>query len=49
MRLAGHVTRVGDSRVAHKVLVELPDGKRPLGKPRCRCENNMNIDLQEVG
>ena len=26
-----------------------PEGKRPLGRPRCRCENNIKMDLQEVG
>jgi len=33
----------------YKVLVTQPEGKRPLGRPRCRWEDNINMDLQEVG
>ena len=33
----------------HKVLVGKPDGKRPLGRPRRRLEDNIKMDLQEVG
>jgi len=33
----------------YRVLVRKPEGKRPYGRPRCRWENNMKIDLQEVG
>ena len=33
----------------HSVLVGKPEGKRPLGRPRHRCENNIKMDLQEVG
>ena len=33
----------------HKVLVGKPDGKRPLGRPRCTWEDNIKMDLQEVG
>jgi len=40
---AGHVARMG--RVAYRVLVGNPEGKRPLGRPRHRRENNMNLDL----
>jgi len=36
-------------RVAYRVLVGNPKGKRPLGRPRCRWEDNIKIDLQEVG
>jgi hypothetical protein len=39
----------GEERVVHMVLVGKPEGKRPLGKPRRRCENNIKMDLQEVG
>ena len=35
--------------IVHKVLVEKPEGKRPLGRPRHRWEDNIKIDLQEVG
>jgi hypothetical protein len=33
----------------YKVVVRKPEGKRPLGRPRHRCENNIKMDLQEVG
>jgi len=33
----------------HRVLVRKPEGKRPLGRPRCRWEDNIKMDLQEVG
>jgi hypothetical protein len=49
MRCAGHVVRQGEERGVHRVLVGKPEGKRPLGKPRCRWENNVKMDLQEVG
>jgi len=46
MRWAGHVARIGDSRGVYRMLVGKPD--RPLGRPRCRWENNIKMDLQEV-
>ena len=49
MRWAGHVARMGEGRVVHRVLVGKPEGKRPLGRPRCRWEDNIKMDLQEVG
>jgi hypothetical protein len=48
MRWAGHVARMGDRRGLYGVLVEKPEGKRPLGRPRCRREDNIKMDLQEV-
>ena len=48
-RLAGHVARIGERRVVYRVLVRKFEGKRPLGKPRRRREDNINMDLQEVG
>ena len=33
----------------YRVLVGKPEGKRPLGRPRCRWENNIKMDLQEIG
>jgi len=48
MGWAGHVTRMGERRGVHRVLVGKPEGKRPLGRPRRRRENN-NMDLQEEG
>ena len=49
MRWAGHVARMGEGRGVHRVLVGKPEGKRLLGRPRHRWENNIKIDLQEVG
>jgi len=42
MRWAGHVARMGENRVVHRVLVGKPEGKRPLGRQRRRWENNIN-------
>jgi hypothetical protein len=49
MRWAGHVARMGKGRVVHRVLVGKPEGKRPLGRPRRRWEDNIKRDHQEVG
>ena len=49
MRWAGHVARMGDDRGVHRLLVGKPEGKRPLGRPRRRWEDNIKMDLQEVG
>ena len=49
MRWAGHVARMGEGRGVHRVLVGKPDGKRPLGRPRRRWEDNVKMDLQQVG
>ena len=49
MRWAGHVARMGEGRGVHGVLVGKPEGKRPLGRPRRRWEDNIKMDLQEVG
>ena len=49
MRWAGHVARMGEDRGAHRVLVGKSEGKRPLGRPRRRWEDNNKMDLQEVG
>jgi hypothetical protein len=49
MRLAGHVVRMGEERGVHRVLVGKPEGKRPLGRPRRRWEDNIKMDVQEVG
>ena len=46
---AGHVARMAERRGAYRVLVGKPDGKRPLGKPRRRWEDNIKTYLQEVG
>ena len=45
----GHVAHMGEGRGVHRVLVGKPEGKRPLGRPRCRWEDNIKMELQEVG
>jgi hypothetical protein len=49
MRWAGHIAHMGERRGVYKVLVRKPEGKRPSGRPRRRWENNIKMDLQEVG
>jgi len=49
MKWAGHVARVGERRGVSKDLVGKPEGKRPLGRPRSRWEDNIKMDIQEVG
>jgi hypothetical protein len=49
MRWAGHVSRMGEERGVRRVLVGKPEGKRPLGRPRRRWEDNIKMYLQEVG
>jgi hypothetical protein len=48
MRWAGHVTRMGETRNAYKILVGKPEGMRPLGRPRRRWVHNVKIDLREI-
>jgi len=43
------VARMGEGRVVYRVLVGIPEGKRPLLRPRRRWEDNIKMDLQEVG
>jgi hypothetical protein len=45
----GHVARIGESTCAYRVLVRKPEGWRPLGRPRHRWEDNIKMDLREVG
>ena len=49
MRRAGHVARMGERRGVYRVLVGKPEGKSPLGRPRPRWEDNIKMDLQQVG
>ena len=49
MRLAGHIARLGERRGVYRVLVVKPEGKRPLWRSRLRWEDNIKMDLQEVG
>jgi hypothetical protein len=49
MRWAGHMACMGEGRGAYRVLVGRPEGKRPLGRPRYRWEDNIKMDLREIG
>jgi hypothetical protein len=49
IRQAGNVARIGGRRGVYRVLVGKPEGKRPLGRPRRRWEENIEMDLHEVG
>jgi len=49
MRWAGHVARMGEEMVVYRVLVGKLEGRRPVGRPRRRCVDNIRMDLQEVG
>jgi hypothetical protein len=49
MRWAGHVARIWERRDVYRVLVWKPEGKRPLERPKRRCEENIKLYLQEVG
>ena len=49
MRWAGHVARMDEEKGVYRVLVEKPEGRRPLGRPRRRWVDNIRMDLQEVG
>jgi hypothetical protein len=48
LRWAGHVARMGERRGVYRVWVGKPEGKRPLGRPRHRWEDNIKMDLQEM-
>jgi hypothetical protein len=49
MRWAGHVARMREGRGVYRVLVGRPEGKRPLGRPRRRSEENIRMNLRETG
>jgi hypothetical protein len=49
LRWAGQVARMGEERGAYRILVGRPEGRRPFGRPRHRWEDNIKMDLQEVG
>jgi hypothetical protein len=51
MKRAGHVARMGEERKVYKVLVGKPEGKRPLGRPRHRWEDEirMHLIVREIG
>jgi hypothetical protein len=46
LRWAGRVARMGEGRGVYRVLVGRPKGKRPLGRPRRRWEDNIKMDLR---
>jgi hypothetical protein len=48
-RWAGHVAHMGEGRGVYRVLVGGTEGKRPLGRPRCRWEDNIKMHLREIG
>jgi hypothetical protein len=48
LRWAGHLARMGERRDAYRALVGKPAGRRPLGRPRRRWEDNIKMDLREV-
>jgi hypothetical protein len=49
MRWAGHVAHMGEGRVVYRLLVGRPEGKRPLERPRRSREDNIKMDLREIG
>jgi hypothetical protein len=49
LRWVGHVACMGEGRGVYKALIGKPKGKRPLGRPRCRWEDNIKLDLREMG
>jgi hypothetical protein len=49
MRWTGHVARMGVVRVAYNILVGRPEGRRPPGRPKRRWEDNIKMDLMEIG
>jgi hypothetical protein len=48
MRWAGHVARMGKKKSAYRILVGKPEGKRPLGRPKRRWEDNIEMELREI-
>jgi hypothetical protein len=49
MRWAGHVACMGEMRNGYKILVEKHEGKRLLRRPRHRWDNNLKMDIREIG
>jgi hypothetical protein len=49
LRRTGHVARMGAKRSVYRVLVGKPEGRRPLGRPRRRWEDNIKVGFREVG
>jgi hypothetical protein len=49
MRWAGQVARMGEGRGVYRILVGRPEGKRPLGRSKCKWEDNIKMNLREIG
>jgi hypothetical protein len=49
MRWEGHVARMREGKSVYRVLTGRPEGKIPLGRPRCRWEYNIKLDLRAIG
>jgi hypothetical protein len=49
MKWVGHVARMGEWENVYRVLVGKPEGSRPLGRPRCRWEDGIKMDLRDTG
>jgi len=49
IRQEGHVARMGDRKNAYGIVVGKPEEKRPLGRPRRKWEDNINMELEDVG
>jgi hypothetical protein len=47
--MGGHVARIGEKSNARRILIGKPEGKTPLGRPRCRWVDSIKIDLREIG
>jgi hypothetical protein len=47
--MAGHIARMWGKRNAYRLLVGKPEGKRPLGRQRCRWSDNIKMNLGEIG
>jgi hypothetical protein len=48
-RWVGHVALIGEKRNTYRLLVGIPEGKRPLRRPKCRWVGNIKVDLLEIG
>jgi hypothetical protein len=49
IRWVGHVAQMGEKRNVYRLLVGKPEGKRPIGRPRCRWIENIKMDLLKIG
>jgi hypothetical protein len=49
MRWTGNIARMGEKRNAYRILVEKPEGKRPLGRPRRRWVDNIKMEIRGIG